>query len=106
VEGEFIGVPELDGGTYKLFLLYGPLGEKIPVEGWDENNIEGFNENTPASVTLLTFSDALVGGTYTYTHAAQTATNLLHMQGLTTTIQKIKYDTKLLNAVTGIMTAP
>lgn len=106
VEGEFVGVPELDGGSYKLFLLYGPLGEKIPVTGWGVTNIEGFNENTPASVTLLTFTDALVDGTYTYTHSAQTATNVLHMQGVTTTIQKIKYDTKLLNAVTGIMTAP
>lgn len=106
VEGEFVGVPELDGGSYKLFLLYGPLGEKIPVTGWDETNIEGFNENTPAIVALTAFSDALVDGTYVYTHVAQTATNVLHMQGITTTIQKIKYDTKLLNAVTGIMTAP
>jgi hypothetical protein len=104
VDGEFVGVPGQTGGTYKIYLVYGSVGNEIPVTGLGVSNIEGYNETTPGSVTLLTFTDALVDGTYVYTHASQTATNVLHMQGVTTTIQKNKYDTKSLNAVTGIIT--
>ncbi len=106
-DGEFVGTPGTLGGSYRMFLLYGSIGgiHKIPITGFDETNIEMFNETVgPASVTLTAFSDAITDGLYVYTHSVQAATNVVHMQGVTTTIQK-DIDTKALNAITGIITS-
>jgi hypothetical protein len=43
--------------------------------------MEGYNETTPGVVALLTFTDAVTPGTYTYTHAAETATDIFRIQG-------------------------
>lgn len=103
-EGAFVGTPGLLGGIYEMFLLYGSIGQKIPVPGMDETNIEIRNVTDSTDITLTAFSDALVDGTYVYTHAAIDATDVVSMQGVTTTIQK-NIDTKLLANFTGIVTA-
>lgn len=103
-ELEFVGSPTQTGGTFKLFLFYGSLGQKIVIPAFTPTELEGFNETTPASVTLLTCTDAVTEGTYLYTHASQTLGNVFHIQGVTTTIQN-NIDTKRINSVSGILIA-
>lgn len=98
-ELSFVGSPGQTGGTFLLYLLYGSLGQKIPVTGLTPSNLEGYNEDTPAAVTLLTCSDSITDGTYIYTHASQTLADVFHIQGASGVTIQNGIDTKLINAV-------
>lgn len=99
---EFVGTPTQTGGTFKLFLLWGSIGNKVAIPSFTPTELIGYNETTPGTVTLITCTDAVTEGTYVYTHASQTATNVFHIQGNAATIQK-DIDTKEINAVSVIL---
>jgi hypothetical protein len=101
---EFVGNPGLSGGTFKLFLDWGSIGDKIPVTGLTPTELIGYNQDTPGTVTLLTCTDTVLDGTYIYTHAAESAGEIFNIQGNGATIQGV-YDTKRLASVSGTLTA-
>ena len=104
-ELEFVGSPTQTGGTFKMFLFYGSLGQKIPVPSFTPAELDGFNEDTPAAVTLLTCTDAATEGTYLYTHASQTLGNEFHIEGIGGVTIQNDIDTKRIGTVSGTLIA-
>lgn len=84
---EIVGTPSTTDIDFKLFLDYGSLSSRIPVEGLTTSNLEGFDTIGTTTVTFATVTEPVTGGTYNATFSAETSGDILRVQGKTTTVQ-------------------
>lgn len=88
--------------VYKLTKDFGSLAGRLPVKGLGGAVLtQGYNETTDAAVVWITNVES-PDGTYTATHASQTLTNVMRVEGAGGTI-KNGFDLKRLPAITKVV---
>lgn len=85
--------------VFKLTTNYGPKNDRVTAQGLTETELEIYNV-TDAGVVALTGPIAENNGTYTATFtSAQDVSDVIRVQGITTTVQK-NFDLKYVDDVT------